>query len=86
MTIHVHALLHGVYELCLLSQNITALYIGSSVHFSPLIYKYKHIKMRNLIANSTPTVVRRKWSISAANVLRIADGTFLRYYSYRSDS
>jgi len=86
MTIYIHALLHGVYELCLLLQNITALYIGSSVHFSPLIYKYKHIEMRNLIENSTPPVVRRKWSISGANVLRIADGTLLRYYNYRSDS
>jgi len=86
MTIYVHALLHGMYELCLLLQNITARYIGSSVHFSPLIYKYKHIKMRNLIANSAPYVMRRKWSISAANVLRIADGTLQRYYSYPSDS
>jgi len=86
MTIYVHALLHGVQELCLLVQNITARCIGSSVHFSPLIYKYKHIKMRNLLPISVPPVMRRKWSISAVNVLRIADGRLLQYYSYRSHS
>jgi len=86
MTIYVHALVHGVYGLCHLLQNITALYIGSSVHFSPLICKYKHIKIRNLIANSAPPVVRRKLSISAAKMLLIADGKLLHYYSYPSDS
>jgi hypothetical protein len=86
MTINVYALLLGVWALCCLLQNISARYVWSSMHFWPLIYKYKHINMRILIPTSAPPVVGRKWTISAANVLCIAEGRLLGYYTSRNDS